>query len=66
MNIALNQDGVKPEVSFVVLNWRNRDKTLACVDSIARLRRSVPIEIIVVDNESTDDSRSGLEVGPGG
>jgi GT2 family glycosyltransferase len=64
MSVALNQDGIRPEVSFVVLNWHNRDATLACVNSIVSLRRSVPIEIIVVDNESTEESRSGLDEGP--
>lgn len=53
-----------PHVSFVVLNWRNPDATRKCVDSILALRRSVPIEIIVVDNESTAASRRELADGP--
>lgn len=44
-----------PKVSIVILNWNQRDMTLACLRSLKKI--SYPsYEIILVDNGSTDDS----------
>ena len=48
----------------MVLNWRNESATRACVNSIERQRGDAPFEIIVVDNDSTPDSRLALADGP--
>jgi N-acetylglucosaminyl-diphospho-decaprenol L-rhamnosyltransferase len=47
-------------VSFVVVNWRQSEATVACVESVKAQRADAEIEIIVVDNESTPASRSCL------
>jgi GT2 family glycosyltransferase len=53
-----------PRVSYVILNWRNEAETLACASSIATQASAEPYEILVVDNESTEASRSALQGGP--
>lgn len=48
------------EISFVVLNWRKLDKTLAAVKSIhTQLGRS--LEVIIVDNESRPEDVKRLQ-----
>lgn len=48
-----------PKVSIVILNWNQRDMTLACLRSLKKI--SYPnYEIILVDNGSTDDSVSAV------
>jgi hypothetical protein len=48
-----------PLVSLIVLNWNGERFLAECIDSLSRLRYS-PLEIIVVDNASTDGSRAML------
>jgi GT2 family glycosyltransferase len=50
----------RPKVSIVVLNWRGEAETATCVASVLGQRYLGPIEIIVVDNESTNASRRRL------
>lgn len=50
-----NCEGMDPILSFVLLNYNNVDYTLPCIRSIHETV-TVPHEIIVVDNASTDDS----------
>ena len=48
-----------PNVSIVILNWNQKDKTLACLRSLKKI--SYPhYEIVLVDNGSTDDSVSAI------
>lgn len=55
----------EPRVAVVLLNWNNAGDTVACVET---LRRSTyaNIELIVIDNGSTDDSMSRLRPLAGG
>lgn len=46
-----------PLVSFVVVNWKNEEATRQCVASIVAQDAGVPIEVIVVDNESDGPPR---------
>src|SRR5258708_31966851 len=45
----------RPSVTILILNWNGRDDTVQCLDSLARLDYQ-PLEIILLDNGSTDDS----------
>ena len=45
-----------PEVSVIIVNWNTRDMLAACLESVCAERDSVDLEIIVVDNGSTDGS----------
>lgn len=44
-----------PIVSAVIPSWNRRDELIACIDSLLK-QESVSLEIIVVDDGSTDDS----------
>lgn len=49
-----------PLISFIVVNWRAEAETARCIDSINLQDTSFPYEVIIFDNESTDDSLSRL------
>ncbi|MFA6475524.1 MAG: glycosyltransferase family 2 protein [Patescibacteria group bacterium] len=48
-------------VSVIVLSWNARDEIVACVDSLLEASKIIPLEIIVIDNASGDDSVAYLE-----
>lgn len=50
-----------PAVSIVVLNWRRADDTLECLDSLTALDYQGPMQIVVCDNDSGDDSLVAIE-----
>jgi GT2 family glycosyltransferase len=43
-------------ISIIIVNYNGKDFTVQCLRSLERIRLSVPIETIVVDNASTDGS----------
>jgi GT2 family glycosyltransferase len=47
---------VVPEVSIAIVNWNAVDELLGCLDSLQANPPSVPFEVIVVDNASSDGS----------
>lgn len=55
------QSGVlKVEISIIIVNWNGGDYLRRSLDSLAKYPPSVPYEVIVVDNDSTDNSRELL------
>ncbi len=48
-------------VSVIFVNWNTRFLTEAAVNSLRACETSTPLEIIIVDNASTDDSADYLE-----
>jgi GT2 family glycosyltransferase len=50
-----------PDLSLVILSWNARDELLACVRSIEAASVGIDVEIIVVDNASSDDSPDAVE-----
>jgi len=44
------------DVSYVILNWKTPDLTSQAIESIRKHEKTVPYEIIVVDNASGDGS----------
>ena len=46
----------RPVVSAVVVNWNMREHTLACLDSLGAAGDTPGMEVIVVDNASSDGS----------
>jgi len=48
-----------PNVAVIVPNWNGKDDLPACLDSL--LAQSIPVEIIVVENGSTDGSVEFIE-----
>ena len=49
------------DISVVILNWNDRQHLEACLESLAHCTRSRSLEIIVVDNASTDGSPDVVE-----
>jgi len=45
------------DVSIVIVNWNTKDMLANCIDSINKETTSIQIEIIVVDNNSSDGSQ---------
>ena len=53
----MSEQMTQPQVAIIILNWNNPDDTLACLRSVAALDYPADrLKIIVVDNDSTDDS----------
>jgi GT2 family glycosyltransferase len=47
------------DLSVIILNWREEQQTIHCVDALRRWQTLKP-ELLVVDNESSDRSRKAL------
>src|SRR3954449_7373423 len=47
-------------LSVVVVTWNTRDLTLRCVESVLTHTRTPDLELIVVDNASTDGTAAAL------
>ncbi len=50
-----------PDVSIIVVNWNTHDLLADCLNSVAATARELDLEIIVVDNASTDGSQTMLQ-----
>ncbi len=48
------------DVSLIIVNWNTKDLLLACINSLIETSRNCNIEIIVVDNGSTDGSAEAV------
>ena len=48
------------KISIIILNWNTRELLAQCLDSIEQHRGDLKLEIIVVDNASTDGSQAML------
>jgi N-acetylglucosaminyl-diphospho-decaprenol L-rhamnosyltransferase len=49
------------KISVIILNWNTRELLAQCLSSIEQHRGNLQLEIIVVDNASTDGSQSMLK-----
>lgn len=49
------------DVSIIIPNWNGGDVLRVCLDSILQHTRGVDFELIVIDNGSTDESRTTVE-----
>jgi GT2 family glycosyltransferase len=45
-----------PKVSIIIVNYKTPDLLVRCVEQVFQSRNGVPLEVIVVDNCSDDDS----------
>ena len=50
----------KPILSIIVINFKTKDVTLACLASLYQFTKDIDFEVIAVDNGSGDDSAKAL------
>ena len=64
-NILMNEKSVKSkttkDVSVIIVNWNTKELLVACINSIKNETHNATLEIIVVDNASTDGSQEALK-----
>ncbi len=58
------EDCPKPDVSVVVVNWNQRKLTDSCIRSVHQGSDAYAVEVIVVDNGSSDGSVESLRKSP--
>lgn len=51
---------MKPQLSFIIVNWNGGNLLKRCLESIGKYTPSIECEIVLVDNASTDDSVTWL------
>ncbi len=51
---------VHPKVSIIIVSYNNQELTFACIESVLRNSMYPSIEVIVIDNASTDGSAEAL------
>ena len=61
-----NHAAPSPMVSIIIVNWNMSALTLECLRSVTKHTRSVPYEVIVVDNGSAPDEVEILQQGCAG
>lgn len=52
--------GMSAELSVIIVNWNGGELLRRCVESLAAAPPSVPFEVVVIDNDSADDSVARL------
>ncbi|MDE2997551.1 MAG: glycosyltransferase family 2 protein [Gemmatimonadota bacterium] len=52
---------MKPAVTAVVVNWNSGDDLLRCVASLIAATERLPLDVVVVDNGSSDGSPEALD-----
>ena len=53
----------RPQLSILVVSYRTRDLTLACLESIQATAGDLELQVLVVDNHSDDGSAAAIAAG---
>ncbi|OQY80400.1 MAG: hypothetical protein B6D41_21055 [Chloroflexi bacterium UTCFX4] len=56
MRTATSNAELEPALAIVIVSWNTRELLRACVQSVLDTTRAAPLQIIVVDNASSDGS----------
>lgn len=51
----------KPQVSILIAAWNEEVNIFTCLSSLSDMQTTIPFEIIVIDNNSTDNTKKTLE-----
>ena len=57
----MSEQAPEPVVSVVIVSWNARDYLVKCLDTLNERSCRYPLEVIVVDNDSADDSPDVVE-----
>jgi GT2 family glycosyltransferase len=49
-------------VSIIIVNYKSAQLTINCIDSIKKFTKGVSFEVVVVDNDSQDDSEQIIKI----
>jgi GT2 family glycosyltransferase len=56
VSVAKPMKAMNPILSVVIVSWNTRKLVLDCLDSLVKCQFSVPVEVILVDNASSDNT----------
>jgi GT2 family glycosyltransferase len=51
---------VRPDVSVIIVGWNVRDYTLGCIETLQRRAGAVSLQVILVDNASSDGTAGAV------
>ncbi|HXY07805.1 MAG TPA: glycosyltransferase family 2 protein [Terriglobales bacterium] len=57
----MSQSTAKPDISIVIVTWNGKKYALECLDSLRALNSALRMEVIVVDNASTDGTPDAIQ-----
>ncbi len=57
----MKTENSQPVLSIIIVTWNGKKFALECLDSLRRLKGSPSMEVIVVDNASTDGTPAAIE-----
>ena len=49
------------DVSIIIVNYNTKDLLVDCINSVYKQTKDLVFEIVVVDNNSTDDSENTIK-----
>jgi GT2 family glycosyltransferase len=58
---APSNDNLQPDLSIIIVNWNAKEMLRNCLNSILQANNNFKIQIIVVDNASSDGSKEMVE-----
>ncbi len=50
----------RPDLSIIIVTWNGRDDVLRCLDAVENGKPALDLEVILVDNASSDDTVSAV------
>ena len=57
----MNSENAQPVLSIVIVTWNGKKYALECLDSLYELKAALSMEILVVDNASTDGTPDAIQ-----
>lgn len=55
------QQRINPVASIIISAWNEEINILTCIASLAKLKTNIPFEIIIVNNNSTDNTQKTID-----
>jgi GT2 family glycosyltransferase len=58
---SVNAENIMPDLSILIINWNTHDLLANCLEAIQQNQEGLDVEVIVVDNASTDGSQEMVQ-----